>query len=249
MHSFMETLEFDLPSALLSQLVDLLNNMTSEQLIKENMTSVPEEQGVYQLLLDDKVVYIGKTDSEAGLKKRLLRHCEKVQSRKGIKAGQIRFKAVRVYVFTAMDLETQLINYYKDLQGSIEWQNSGFGSNDPGRKRDTGKPGVFDSTFAIDVDVILGTPIDPGLTVVAEALNSLKQRVPYVVRFERETGGRAPHEDLRKTEVFVSEEMNTSRKLLLAVKSSLGPEWQITVLPGYVIIYKESRSYSSGEII
>lgn len=249
MHSFLETLEFDLPSALLTQLVKLLDSMPSASLAQGELNEVPEEQGVYQIFLDEKLVYIGKTDAEAGLKKRLSRHCEKIKNRVGLQSGVVRFKAVRIYVFAAMDLETQLIEHYKNSLGKLEWQNSGFGSNDPGRKRDSGKPGIFDSTFPIDIDLPFLSQLESGTVSVSEALNNLKRNVPYVVRFERAKTGQAPHEDLTAAGITIHKGIDTPRRLLEEVKSALSADWQITVLPGYVIIYKESNKYTSGQVI
>ena len=245
----METLEFDLPSALLTQLVELLDSMPSESLAQGKLKEVPEEQGVYQLFLDENLVYIGKTDAEAGLKKRLSRHCEKIKNRAGLQPGIVKFKAVRIYVFTAMDLETQLIDHYKSTLGKLEWQNSGFGSNDPGRKRDSGKPGVFDSTFPIDIDLPFDAQLEPGTFSVSDALNSLKRIVPYVVRFERVKKGQAPHTDLSAASITIHKGIDTPRKLLEEVKIALSADWQITALPGYVIIYKESNKYTSGQVL
>ena len=245
----METLEFDLPSALLTQLVELLDSMPSEGLVQEKLKEVPEEQGVYQLFLGEKLVYIGKTDSEAGLKKRLSRHSEKIRNRTGLQSGEVKFKAVRIYVFTAMDLETQLIDHYKNTLGRLEWQNSGFGSNDPGRKRDDGKPGVFDSTFPIDIDLPFDSKIELGTLSVSDALNILKRIVPYVVRFERAKKGNAPHMDLSSKNITIHEDIDTPRKLLNIVKNALRDDWQITALPGYIIIYKENKKYTSGQVL
>src|SRR4051812_27375677 len=106
--------------------------MTGATLLPENVGQLPEAQGVYQLSLDGVVVYIGKTDADAGLKNRLTRHSYSIQQRSNLDPSHVTFKAVRVYVFTAMDLETQLIRHY----GGASWNSSGFGSNDPGRNRD-----------------------------------------------------------------------------------------------------------------
>ena len=249
MTTSMETLEFDLPAALLIQLVELLDQMPSERLLSKNLTKVPEEQGIYQLFLDEKLVYIGKTDSEAGLKKRLARHCEKSQNRKNLSPGLVKFKAVRIYVFTAMDLESQLISHYKGTYRELEWQNSGFGANDPGRERDSGKPGTFDSQYPVDIDIPFAVPPPMGTIFVSDALANLKRAVPYVIRFERLSKGRAPHNDLADTSVTIDKSLDTPKKILQEIKRVLGDEWQITILPGYVIIYKERKVYSCGIVL
>src|SRR5262245_12618134 len=104
--------EFDLSSALLARLVDVLEGLDAVPLLEQKVTSVPEAQGVYQLFYREELVYIGKTDADAGLRKRLERHRAKVQHRKGLEPTDVCFKAVRIYVFTPMDLETELIRWY-----------------------------------------------------------------------------------------------------------------------------------------
>src|SRR5262245_25246980 len=84
--------EFDLPTALLNKLVSALDEMTSTPLTLASADSIPEAQGVYQLFLDEQLIYIGKTDAEAGLKKRLSRHSEKILHRKGLAPSRVSFK-------------------------------------------------------------------------------------------------------------------------------------------------------------
>src|ERR1041385_6312831 len=127
--------EFDLPEALLAKLIEIFAGLNSAPLTAESIEPIPEAQGVYQLFLDGKLVYIGKTDAEAGLKKRLIRHSEKILHRTNLDPAKVSFKAVRIYVFTAVDLESQLIKHYNVIS-AVEWNASGFGANDPGRRRD-----------------------------------------------------------------------------------------------------------------
>ena len=74
------------------------------QLDATNLAPIPEEQGIYELFLDDgsgpRLVYVGKTDAEAGLLSRLTRHSKKIQHRIGLTPASVLFKAVRVFVFT-----------------------------------------------------------------------------------------------------------------------------------------------------
>ena len=66
-----EELEFDLPSALLGQLVKLFEEMSEGSLDASIVQEVEDAQGVYQLFLNGELVYIGKTDGQAGLRTRL----------------------------------------------------------------------------------------------------------------------------------------------------------------------------------
>lgn len=250
--NYIEELEFDLPSKLLEELVNLFEQMPAAKLDANALKSIDEEQGVYQLFKDGQLVYIGKTDSEAGLKKRLQRHSVKIQSRLNLQVSQVTFKAIRVYVFTAMDLESLLIKHYKDIGKRPEWQHSGFGSNDPGRERDTTKVKEenFDYKYPIDLNVNIYLESDRQEVSVAEMLSQAKKHLPYNIRFQT-SGGRKPHNDLNEAKVKLTESSMSVRRLLELAKDALGEKWQITALPGYVIIYKEKnpKKYPSGQII
>jgi hypothetical protein len=252
LRSYIEELEFDLPSKLLEELVSLFDEMPAGQLNEDALQSVNEEQGVYQLFKDGQLVYIGKTDSDAGLKKRLQRHSIKIQSRLGLEVGQVTFKAIRVFVFTAMDLESLLIKHYKSQGQRPEWQHSGFGSNDPGRERDTTKVKEenFDSKHPIDLDARVSIESDHSEISVADMLSQAKKQLSYNIRFQT-AGGRKPHSDLSEASVALPSSSSTVRELLKLTKGTLGGAWQITALPGYIIIYREKAStrYPSGKVI
>lgn len=239
--------EFDLPGALLRDLTKLLDGMGDATLEAPSVDArIPDEQGVYQLFLDKALVYIGKTDSEAGLKRRLLRHAEKIQHREGLCPSRVSFKAVRIFVFTAIDLEQQLIKYYSGSGNGLKWNNSGFGANDPGRKRDTTelKDDHFDVRYPINIDVGLRASATHGEFTVADILSRLKGEVPYVIRYQNSGGSsRRAHADLERARVTVPAGVQAARDILLLVQTALRPDWQITVLPGYIILYKERREY------
>src|SRR5690606_30796551 len=90
--------------------------------------------------------------TDAGLTTRLTTHAAKICGRPNLR-GRVRFKAVQVLVFSAMELETLLIRHYKATGAPMSWQHSGFGSNDPGRQRDHTKykEAHFDVRHPIDV--------------------------------------------------------------------------------------------------
>lgn len=233
--------EFDLPSALLRRLVQVFADMDSAELVPDVVKDIPDEQGVYLLHHKGAPVYVGKTDGEAGLRQRLARHCGSVQHRKNLDPRDVHFKAIRIYVFTVLDLEAELIREFK----GAEWNNSGFGSNDPGRERDTTKQKEdgFDAKFPIDIDLPLDILLPASPVSAAEVLSLLKEHVPYLLRFER-------HDELRSATVVNPPSSNTTRLIVENVVRMLPAGWQATALAGRVILYRESnRIYPGGAII
>lgn len=251
-----EPFEFDLPSALNAELVQRLNSMDSAPLTSEVAGKVPEVQGVYQLFHGNELVYIGKTDAEAGLRTRLTRHSKKILHRPSFE-GAVYFKAVRVMVFTAMDLETQLIKHYrKGNKKASPWNGSGFGSNDPGQKRESTdkKPEGFDAQYPINID-LPDLYLSAGTTTAAEAVAALKAKLPYTFRYETERNAKGkalpnrPHPELISTHVTVADQPQRIRNLLQMIRAALGDEWQATYFVSHVILYKEKTLYTHGQPI
>jgi hypothetical protein len=240
--------EFDLPRALLTELVDVLDD-TDPAPLHGGLPNIPEEQGVYQIFLDDELVYIGKTDAEAGLQQRLSRHARKTSKRHGLDPKRLSFKAVRIFVFTAMDLETQLIRHYAGEDGTL-WNGSGFGANDPGRKRDKSKPGRFDQEFRINIDYALPVRFG-GTQSAAEVAAKLKANIPHTFRYEAERPrARTPHPDLARTTVTMPNTSMSAREVIIELVRQLPPGWQATALSAVLILYKESvNDYPEAEIL
>ncbi len=231
--------EFDLPGALLDHLVRALGEMEQAPLDAASLRGVAEAQGVYQLFLDGNLVYSGKTDAEAGLFKRLARHSNKILHRSGLDPARVSFKAIRIFVFTAMDLETQLIKRYTADAGT-EWNGSGFGSNDPGRKRDTQEPGRFDQEFPIDIDRQLQVDYS-GTRAAAAVAAMLKSELPFTFRFEmKPPRSRTPHPDLANTIVTISDGRKTARQVIGELVQQLPAGWQATALSAVLIMYMEA---------
>lgn len=243
--------EFDLPSALLQSLVSEFAKMDSASLTHEHTMQVPDEQGVYQLLVGGQVVYVGKTDADSGLRGRLSKHAWTIQHRQNLKPQDVQFKCARVFVFTAMDLEKLLIRHYAQT-ADVWWNFSGFGSNDPGRNRDQTelKAAGFDAVYPIDLDHPVAIQTDGGVSA-AQVLDALRRELPFTLRAEGDgTRGRRPHPDLVTSIVPpFTVKPATTREVFDAVLGALPPGWQATALPGRIILYREKREYSAGVVI
>ena len=233
-------LEFDLPSSLLEAVEAHLGKIQAQTLTEGHAVQVPNEQGVYCLFYQDRLVYVGKTDGAAGLRSRLSRHARKLLGRNGLMPDDVSFKALRIFVFTAMDIEQDLIQRHGGVR-ALAWNGSGFGSNDPGKERDTTcfKDDHFDTMFPIDIDRCF-VEIEPAQITVAEALAALKERLPYLLRYEKD------HDDLALAKVSLAAGMTTRQVLALCI-SALPPGWHATALPSHIIAYKnDNRHFPSG---
>lgn len=247
-------LEFDLPGALLESILKHLKEVDAADLTLANTSVIPDEQGVYALYLkrDDQLVYIGKTDGEAGLGRRLTRHARKIDGRQNIGPTDVAFKAIRLYVFTAMDLETALIRSFGGVK-NVAWNNSGFGSNDPGKERDTTryKPDHFDTLYPIRLDEAF-VELTPGRQSVAEVMQALKDGLPYLLRFQRPNSSSRSsyHPDFEASLIEVPPTGMTTREAVTACLAALPAGWHATALPSHIIVYKDdTRRYPSGEVI
>ncbi|WP_110642232.1 GIY-YIG nuclease family protein [Salinicola sp. CPA57] len=239
-------LEFDLPKHLLEELVTNFDEMPSGPLTLKNASTAQEAQGVYQIFHKGNLVYIGKTSSSKGLKSRLQRHAKKITDRENLAIKDVQFKAIRVYVFTAVDLERLLISHYKK-PSETTWQNKGFGSNDPGKERDTTalKDDHFDMQFPID----LNKRIDFSgvkITSAEDLLKHLASNTSYLIRYEKEKGKKTPHPDLKQAKTKLNASIYSIKDCLIILKQSLSTTWQITTFPGHVIVYKNNKNYPHG---
>jgi len=248
-----DDLEFDLPTALLHAILGKLDTIEPGALTEDAIAHLPEEQGIYALYLKDplRLVYVGKTDSEAGLRHRLLRHARKLVGRQNIAPGDVLFRAVRVFVFTAMDIESALIGHHGGV-AAVPWNGSGFGSNDPGKERDTTtyKADHWDTNYPIMLDECF-VDFEPGSYPVSEVMRRLKAGLPFLLRYERPGKGRSSfHPDFESSHIIVSKKAMTTRETLEAVMLSLPKGWHATAVPSHIIVYKnDRRAFPSGQLI
>tara|TARA_R110002049_G_scaffold42036_5_gene125737 strand:- start:218 stop:991 length:774 start_codon:yes stop_codon:yes gene_type:complete len=244
-------LEFDLAGALLREVTQLFRQMKSADLTTANLKDVAEAAGVYALYskASGDLLYIGKAEGSKGLYNRLNRHMRKINGREFITPSDVQFKAIRLFVFAAMDLETSLISFYGGTK-KVPWNHSGFGSNDPGKERDTTKYKVdhFDTSHPIRMDVAFVT-IAPGTYTVAEVMQELKDKLPFLLRFHRpKPNSRKSYDpDFLATNVTVPSAGMTTRQLVELCVKNLPSGWHATAFPSHIICYKnDTRKFPSG---
>lgn len=208
-------------------------------------------KGAYVLYEDGVAVYAGKTDAKHGFRDRLLRHSYTIQHRHGFDHSRIGFKAVRIMVFSNFDVEAILIKEMRRQdKKALAWNNSGFGSNDPGHQRERQKPASFDVNRPVNIDRPLPF-LTSGEIPLLRLLITLKNSLPYNFRYETDLDDkdepidyRKGHIDQRSAQpVVIPSESLTFREVLAFILGALPSGWRVTVFPGRVILYNEEETY------
>jgi len=236
--------ELDIPEVMRTELPKYFEALAAEPLVEANIAKIPPNaQGAYMLFLNNALVYVGKTDAQAGFRNRLSRHSDNIQHRKNLDPAHVGFKAIRIFVFSNFDLETMLIEEAEKKLGRPAWNFSGFGSNDPGRNRENQEPAKFDIDYPVDIDRNIDF-FEPGTYKLLYAILRLKERLPYLFRYE--TGGRnyrLGHPEMGVGGVTIPIGKITTRTVIKGIVANLPSDWQATVLPNRIILYKENITY------
>jgi Uri superfamily endonuclease len=210
----------------------------------KDLRSVTNGKGVYQLFHKGELVYVGKAEGQ--LRSRLERHRAALQGRLNISVADMGFKALRVHKnWSAFATEDAMISHYKK---HLKWNGKGFGSNDPGKKRDhtSEKPTTFNSLYPINPDLPCDF-IDRTTYKALELLQLLRSNLPYTFRFQDDSD---VIEELEQTEVRIGPHTpKTAAELVRLVASRLPGAWQATVLPGRLLLYRERATYVHGRIL
>jgi hypothetical protein len=228
--------------ALSDQMAAALESLAPAKLTAESLSELDDRSGVYLLYKDYDLVYVGK--AARSLPQRLDRHRSKLTGRLNINMEQVRFTCL--YVDEDLDAlapETMLISRFR-AEGRAPWNFSGFGSNDPGRHRDATlyETDHFDVLYPVDLDVPL-VGLAPGRYTGAEVVTRVKSLLPYLFRYAAKA--KRPHVDLTQVTIELDEADPPADRVFALLADAL-PDWQITALPGYVIMYREQQSYPSA---
>ncbi|MFV2023149.1 Eco29kI family restriction endonuclease [Micromonospora sp. LOL_028] len=237
------TAEFRLSitKALADQLEATLRPLTPATLDKDHLERVQSRPGVYCLFHQGRRVYVGK--AAKSLQERLNQHQRKVTGRAGLDPADIRF--VCVYVDEDLDAaapEKLLIKNYR-THDSIPWNTNGFGNNDPGRNRDGSKvrSGHFDALYPVDLDFSIRCA--EGVRSVDELLEQARTDFPFRIRWDSGAAAKAAYQ---ASNVRMDDEDLTVRAWAARLVAALPEGWQLTALPGYLILYREERRYESA---
>lgn len=243
--------EIDIERVLRSDLPAVLDRVPIAPLVEASVLAIPSgAKGAYVLFESETPVYAGKTDTRHGFRDRLGRHARTIQHRLNLDPRKIGFKAIRILVFSNFDVEAILMKALREANPTaLLWNASGFGSNDPGHRRETQEPADFDKQRPIDIDRPL--VIQTGDYPVLGLLVNLKDRLPYTFRFQTDLrdGTDKPqrftvgHVDFRSAPFVSLAEHDTVRSVLQIVLKVLPTGWKATIFPDRVILYKEADSF------
>lgn len=243
--------EIDIEKVLRADLPTVLAGIPMAPLTAEAVRCIPEfAKGAYVLYENGHPVYAGKTDTRHGFRQRLDRHAYTVQHRHNLDPATLSFKAIRIMVFSNFDVEAILIGELrKGDPDALKWNDSGFGSNDPGHNREAQEPADFDKERPIDID----RPIElfaSGAHALFPLFVAMKAWLPYTFRYQTDKGrgyrvGHADHRDAPPITIAEGEVV-TVRSIICKALAVMPEGWRATVFPDRVILYKEARSYPAA---
>jgi len=250
--------EFDLEGPLFQQIRETMDSVAPVPLSEKELANIPQRPGVYLLFHNGQVVYVGKADDR--IQDRLRDHSWTIRGRRGLSLDDMQFKCVCFdHTWNPFKPEAELIAHYGTKRGG-GWNGGGFGNHDPGIKRGTTKfkAGGFYSRYPLDDAWVCGS-IGAGRYPALDLLKKVKDAVPFWFRFQGNRSGgeeedRTRAEEARRdydaTVVEVPRDAMTARELLVLIACSLPGEWQATITPSHMLLYKEvSAVYPKMEVV
>ncbi len=242
--------EFDLATPFFEQLRAFFDSLGAVRLDEQTIADLLPLHGVYGLILDDRLVYVGKSDGPLG--DRLTDHRIKLSGRQNIEPEDVKFRAAYLAeTWVPLAPEANLIRYYR-RRGLCEWNGNGFGPHDPGRNREeTNKPPEgFDAQFPIREDYPTG--IEAGDYEANALLQKMKAALPYTFRYQTDNprgGWRSGSAKYNGKIITVPADNMPADGLLTTVARQFGSDWQATAFPSHLILYEERRDYTYGRIL
>lgn len=231
--------------ALTSQLRSMLDTLRPEPLTIDNIEALKKRKGIYQLYHVETLVYVGS--AKTSLPTRLNQHRRKISGRLNIDVADLSYTCLYVDEdMTVLSPEHALMDAFK-ADGSCEWNFNGFGNKDPGVARDTTELDTNHWDVKYPADLSLTVPaMSAGDYDCLDFMKKLKAALPFNFRYQKKGAGVG---DYKGVTIRVPANAMDAASLFKLLVGALPPEWQATVLPGYVILYKNSRPYPQGTVL
>ena len=241
--------EFDIATPLFEQMCTDLQLLEPLPLSSHHLQNIKNKPGLYTLYLSGKVVYVGKADESAFI--RLRKHLRQLTGRHSISPNDVSFTCLHfARTWDPFKPEDYLIRRLNP-----DWNDKGFGPNDPGRRRD--KTNLDDDhwhvQYPINTDYICSN-VPEGQYDILELLRLVCKEAPFWVRFQgnrlpqRRDGARGiqeyeeAHLDFSNAcPIYLSNSGGSVKDLMLkAINALPSPkDWQLTELPSHLLLYKE----------
>lgn len=235
---------FDFLKTISIQLKERLEDLNETVLSPESLLDltryqreVDSQQGVYVVHYQGTPKYVGKANNVAD---RLSQHLTKLLGRQGIDPAAIGYKSLLLdkSMSTAAN-EGILISMFKEEHKDM-WNGGGFGPKDPGKERDTTKPGKFDQTYPIIDNFKINLKTDEQNRIqLGEMFNAMKAQLPYVFRFD------VPVDELEKIITLAGDD-RSAHSLLQAAVTFLGEGWKGAIISYGMVLYKTTKHYQYG---
>ncbi|OKI33142.1 hypothetical protein A6A25_04855 [Saccharothrix sp. CB00851] len=141
--------------------------------------------------------------------------------------------------------EKMLIKRYRG-EGGVPWNTNGFGNKDPGRNRDRSlvKVNHFDAEYPVNLDLEIEFTA-PAPRTLQRYLEAVKANLPFNFRYDKSVSAKKAY----SAAIVELPKRATAAELIRRALDALPDGWQVTALPGYVILYQEEETYDSARII
>jgi len=235
---------FDFLRTVSEQLKEKLESLTASPLddaalrrLQDFQVESRSTQGVYLLIYDGQPRYIGKANN---VKERLAQHLTKLRGRRHIDPDKLAYKVLILdqSMSTAAN-EDILIGLFRTQYADM-WNGAGFGPKDPGKERDTTKPGKFDQQHPIidDYPVEIDLDLEGGIQL-GRLLATMKSQLPYVFRYDVPAS-------VQLSTIHLQCVNHVAHDLLQAIVTHLGDGWRGAVISYGMVLYKTSKHYPYG---
>lgn len=210
---------FEVGPAILAQLLEKLLVIPPEPISGLLTQRYP---GFYQLLLDGKERYIGKTARPIG--ERLREHVGTLSGRLGIDLATVHARYAFVEDPSLVDIaEGELVSYFAE-RGMADWNTSGFGSKVPGYGRGRQRASKWAQQFPVDPGLQIAAGHDAPLLLLA-LIRQVSNAAPITLSVPRDFLSRFRTD--HATEIVIPKSERSFSEWVEVIEGHLNADWEI----------------------